>query len=179
MGREGARGEIYSYGLRNPWRFSFDRETGDLTIGDVGQNAVEEIDFVRAGEGAGANFGWRVFEGSDRYTDGEEAEGAIAPVIDESHADGNCSITGGYVIRDPELPSWQRALHLRRPVPRQLRLAELPDGEPRDTRARGRVSCPRSARTPRAASTRCRSTGRSTVCASDESPASARPTRAR
>lgn len=133
VGREGARGEIYSYGLRNPWRFSFDRETGDLTIGDVGQNAVEEIDFVRRGEGAGANFGWRVFEGSDRYTEGEEAEGAIDPVIDESHADGNCSITGGYVIRDPELRSWAGEYIYGDLCRGTLRRAQLPEGEPRDT----------------------------------------------
>lgn len=131
--RAGARGEIYAYGLRNPWRFSFDRETGDLTIGDVGQNAVEEIDWVRAGEGAGANFGWRVFEGSERYTDGEEAEGAIDPVIDETHADGNCSITGGYVIRDPELRSWSGDYIYGDLCRGMLRRATLPDGEPQDT----------------------------------------------
>ena len=72
VGRAGARGEIYSYGLRNPWRFSFDRRTGDLSIGDVGQNAVEEIDFVRRGKGRGANFGWRPFEGRSRFTPGRE-----------------------------------------------------------------------------------------------------------
>ena len=115
--REGARGEIYAYGLRNPWRFSFDRTTGDLTIGDVGQNEVEEIDFVRSGEGSGANFGWRVFEGSSRFTEGEEAEGAIEPVIDATHEDGYCSITGGYVVRDPAVPSYSREVHLRRSVP--------------------------------------------------------------
>jgi glucose/arabinose dehydrogenase len=106
-GRRGARPEIYSYGLRNPWRFSFDRRTGDLTIGDVGQNEIEEIDFVRRGRGRGANFGWRVFEGRTRYTEGERAPGAIMPVITESHSDGNCSITGGVVIRDPKLPAWR------------------------------------------------------------------------
>ncbi|MEZ0293633.1 MAG: sorbosone dehydrogenase family protein, partial [Solirubrobacteraceae bacterium] len=61
VGRSGARGEVYSYGLRNPWRFAFDRRTGDLSIGDVGQNAYEEIDSVRRGAGRGANFGWRPF----------------------------------------------------------------------------------------------------------------------
>ena len=76
MNRAGARPEIYSYGLRNPWRFSFDRKTGDLVIGDVGQDAVEEIDFVRRGKGKGANFGWRVFEGRSRYKPGESAPGA-------------------------------------------------------------------------------------------------------
>ena len=79
MGRSGARGEIYAYGLRNPWRYSFDRSTGDLAIGDVGQDKVEEIDFVRKGKGRGANFGWRVFEGRSRYTEGESAPGAVAP----------------------------------------------------------------------------------------------------
>ena len=83
--RAGARGEVYAYGLRNPWRFSFDRRTGDLTIGDVGQNAFEEIDFVRRGAGRGANFGWRPFEGRSRYTPGESAPGAVAPVIVRSH----------------------------------------------------------------------------------------------
>src|SRR3954471_5602111 len=105
VGRAGARGEIYAYGLRNPWRFSFDRRTGDLSIGDVGQDAVEEIDFVRKGGGKGANFGWRVFEGRSRYTSGERAPGALPPVITRSHADGWCSITGGVVVRDPALRS--------------------------------------------------------------------------
>jgi glucose/arabinose dehydrogenase len=102
-GRAGARPEVYAYGLRNPWRFSFDRRTGDLSIGDVGQNAVEEIDFVRRGRGRGANFGWRVFEGRSRYTPGESAPGSVRPVITRSHANGWCSITGGVVVRDPAL----------------------------------------------------------------------------
>ena len=103
-GRAGARGEIYSYGLRNPWRFSFDRRTHDLSIGDVGQDQVEEIDFVRAGRGAGANFGWRPFEGNRRNFD-EPAPGAIRPVITHTHANGWCSITGGYVVRDRRVPA--------------------------------------------------------------------------
>jgi glucose/arabinose dehydrogenase len=101
VGRAGARGEVYAYGLRNPWRFSFDRRTGDLTIGDVGQNAWEEISFVR--DGAGANFGWRPFEGRSRYAPGESAPGHVAPVIVRSHNAGNCSITGGVVVRDRAL----------------------------------------------------------------------------
>jgi glucose/arabinose dehydrogenase len=104
VGRGGARGEIYSYGLRNPWRFSFDRRTGDLSIGDVGQNEVEEIDFVRRGTGRGANFGWRPFEGRSRYAPGESAPGHVPPVITRSHGQGWCSITGGVVVRDPKLP---------------------------------------------------------------------------
>jgi glucose/arabinose dehydrogenase len=102
-GRSGARPEIYSYGLRNPWRFSFDRATGDLTIADVGQDAIEEIDFARRGEASGANYGWRPFEGTRRVYD-EPAPDAVAPVIQLTHSDGNCSVTGGYVVRDKALP---------------------------------------------------------------------------
>ena len=103
VGRSGARGEIYSYGLRNPWRFSFDRRTRDLAIGDVGQNEVEEIDFVRSGRGK--NFGWRPFEGRSRYTPGETAPGHVRPVIQRFHSKGNCSITGGVVVRDRAVPA--------------------------------------------------------------------------
>jgi glucose/arabinose dehydrogenase len=105
VGRSGARPEIYSYGLRNPWRFSFDRATADLTIGDVGQNAVEEIDFVTRGRGRGANFGWRVFEGNRRNYSGESAPGHVRPVITYGLGGGNCAVTGGYVVRDRSLGS--------------------------------------------------------------------------
>jgi glucose/arabinose dehydrogenase len=104
VGRSGARPEIYAYGLRNPWRFSFDRATGDLTIADVGQDAVEEVDFVRKDRGRGANFGWRPWEGRSRNFD-EPAPGAISPVITHSHGEGFCSITGGYVVRDRAVPA--------------------------------------------------------------------------
>jgi glucose/arabinose dehydrogenase len=102
--RRAPRPQIVGYGLRNPWRFSFDRRTGDLSIGDVGQEEVEEIDFVRRGRGRGANFGWRVFEGNERYAPGESAPGAVRPVITRLHKDGWCSITSGVVVRDPRLP---------------------------------------------------------------------------
>jgi glucose/arabinose dehydrogenase len=98
-GRRGANAAVYSYGLRNPWRFSFDRKTGDLVIADVGQDEWEEIDFVRRGHGRGANFGWNAFEGTHRYDTGTSAPGHISPVIEHSHASGFCSITGGYVLR--------------------------------------------------------------------------------
>lgn len=103
-GRSGARAAIWAYGLRNPYRFSFDRLTGDLVIGDVGQNAQEEVDFARAGTGAGANYGWRVFEGDRRYSAGR-APGAVRPRLVTRHSDGYCSIIGGYVVRDRALPS--------------------------------------------------------------------------
>jgi glucose/arabinose dehydrogenase len=102
--RRGARGEIYAYGLRNPWRFSFDRSTGDLAIADVGQDDVEEVDFVPRGAGRGANFGWSRFEGRHRLHRGS-AHGIVMPVIQRLHSRGNCSITGGYVVRDRRLPS--------------------------------------------------------------------------
>ncbi|HEY8638546.1 MAG TPA: PQQ-dependent sugar dehydrogenase, partial [Solirubrobacteraceae bacterium] len=100
--RSGARGEIYAYGLRNPWRFSFDRSTGDLTIGDVGQDDVEEVDFARRGRARGVNYGWRPFEGR-RQNFNEPAPGAVFPVITHTHAAGWCSVTGGYVVRDHAL----------------------------------------------------------------------------
>jgi len=112
-GRSGARPEIYAYGLRNPYRFSFDRRGGDLTIGDVGESAVEEIDYVpspgraRAPRG-GYNFGWDVFEGRRRF-EGGSAPGYVPPVITHPQGDGFCSIIGGYVVRDPALGrGWTR-----------------------------------------------------------------------
>jgi glucose/arabinose dehydrogenase len=104
VGRSGARPEIYAYGLRNPWRFSFDRTAGNLTIGDVGQDAVEEIDFVGKDGARGANFGWRPWEGRRRNFD-EPAPDAIFPVITHTHDAGFCSITGGYVVRDRSVPA--------------------------------------------------------------------------
>jgi glucose/arabinose dehydrogenase len=102
-GQGGARGEIWSYGLRNPYRFSFDRKTGALTIGDVGQNSWDEVDFPR-NSGRGANFGWSVFEANDRFRPGS-APGHVKPVIRSQlgTSDGNCALIGGYVVRDSSL----------------------------------------------------------------------------
>jgi glucose/arabinose dehydrogenase len=106
-GRGGARGEVYAYGLRNPYRFSFDRSRGHLTVGDVGQDEVEEIDFVPGRDGGraptgGYNFGWDVFEGRSSF-EGGRARGHVPPVIHHDQGGGFCSIIGGYVIRDPSL----------------------------------------------------------------------------
>jgi len=104
VGRAG-RNEIYVYGLRNPWRFSFDRRRGHLTVGDVGQAEVEEIDFVRNTRGrghaprGGYNFGWSVFEGTHRFRAGS-APGHRRPVLQKLHSRGYCTMIGGYVIRD-------------------------------------------------------------------------------
>ena len=110
VGRTGARGEIWAYGLRNPWRFSFDRRTGDLAIADVGQTDWEEIDFAPApGRGRGTNYGWGCWEGRHPYegnafrTQCTPLPSQVAPVHEYSHSRG-CSITGGYVVRDPTLP---------------------------------------------------------------------------
>ncbi|HEX9333059.1 MAG TPA: PQQ-dependent sugar dehydrogenase [Anaerolineales bacterium] len=90
--------EIWAYGLRNPWRISFDRATGDLYIGDVGQNMWEEIDFLPKGSPGGANFGWSFREGAHDYKGGGP-EGLIEPIAEYSHPEGGCSVIGGYVYR--------------------------------------------------------------------------------
>ncbi len=101
----GAKPEIWAYGLRNPWRFSFDRVTGDLWTGDVGQDAWEEIDHVRAGK-AGVNYGWNTREGRHPFQGGRTARGRITdPVADYAHGSAGCSVTGGFVYRGASVPS--------------------------------------------------------------------------
>ena len=99
--------ETWLYGVRNPWRFSFDRDNDDLWIGDVGQDEWEEIDRLPAadGGGKGANLGWSEMEGSHPYNDGTEPDGAVLPVYEYAHGDeeGGCSITGGAVYRGTEV----------------------------------------------------------------------------
>jgi len=103
----GGRPEIFAYGLRNPWRFSFDRQTGELWAADVGQNEWEEIDIVKRG----GNYGWRVMEGTHCFLprDGCARDGLIPPVADYGHEKGRCSITGGYVYRGSRLPAMRGA----------------------------------------------------------------------
>jgi glucose/arabinose dehydrogenase len=100
-GVAGARGEIWATGLRNPWRFSFDRKTGGLFIADVGQGAWEEVDVQPTESTGGENYGWRLTEGNHCYapSTGCPTEGITFPVVEYSHAGGNCSITGGFVYR--------------------------------------------------------------------------------
>jgi glucose/arabinose dehydrogenase len=110
VGATDARAEIWAWGLRNPWRFTFDRATGDLYIGDVGQSEREEIDVATAADGAGRgrNYGWAITEG-DRCLGGEGCDrtGLTDPLVSYSHADGSCSVTGGYVYRGPAIPALQ------------------------------------------------------------------------
>ncbi len=99
--RRSAKWQIVGLGLRNPWRFSFDRANGDLYIGDVGQGNWEEIDYrPRAQISALANYGWKAFEGRARYSNTALGPGQlVAPIHVYSHAESNCSVTGGYVYR--------------------------------------------------------------------------------
>ncbi|HXE45003.1 MAG TPA: PQQ-dependent sugar dehydrogenase [Conexibacter sp.] len=103
VGVRGVRPEIYAYGLRNPWRFSFDRATADMVIGDVGQDRVEEVDFRTRETARGVNFGWRAYEGTRVEDPSLHIHGDVKPVLQYSHAGGACAVTGGYVVRDPRL----------------------------------------------------------------------------
>src|SRR4051794_7337741 len=96
--------EVFALGLRNPWRFSFDRATGDVTIADVGQDQYEEVDFVKSGTLRGKNFGWSKYEGFHSYYGGSVSN-YVKPLIERAHSDGYCSITGGYIVRDRSLKS--------------------------------------------------------------------------
>ena len=99
---DNAQPEIWSYGWRNPWRFSFDRMTGDMWVGDVGQNAVEEVSFEKADTTGGLNYGWRCFEGDEAYDQSGECDGPfVGPMITRDHSTGDRSITGGYRYRGP------------------------------------------------------------------------------
>src|SRR5688572_27132914 len=97
--------EIWHYGLRNPWRISFDSLTGDLYIGDVGGGQWEEIDFLEAGSPGGTNFGWDFREGAHDH-EGNAPAGLTDPVAEYSHSEGGCSVTGGYVYRGETMPEW-------------------------------------------------------------------------
>ncbi|MEA2273837.1 MAG: hypothetical protein QOI98_2545 [Solirubrobacteraceae bacterium] len=101
--RRGMRDEIWAYGLRNPWRFSFDRGTGALVLGDVGQEAYEEIDYRPRGRGRGANFGWSAFEGNHRLNRAVSARRHVRPIHTYGR-DNGCAVIAGYVVRDPALP---------------------------------------------------------------------------
>ncbi len=104
-GQSASRNEIWASGVRNPWRFSFDREAGLLYVADVGQSALEEINVVPAGS-AGLNYGWNVMEGSRCYgpAQGCSRTGLVVPVLEYDHSEG-CSVTGGYVYRGSRIPA--------------------------------------------------------------------------
>ncbi len=100
------RDEVWALGLRNPWRYSFDRSTGDLWIADVGQNQIEEVNVVRFGSVGGLNFGWPIMEGASCFQQVRcDQAGLELPVVTYSHGGGDCSITGGYVYRGAQFPA--------------------------------------------------------------------------
>lgn len=107
-GQAGAREEIWAYGLRNPWRFSFDRATGDLYLGDVGQNAFEEVDYQPGGSAGGENYGWPYLEGRRVNTEANDAApdgfSSVPPLTSYAQEVGGCTVVGGYVYRGPSLP---------------------------------------------------------------------------
>lgn len=108
-GVAGARPEIWAYGLRNPWRFSFDRATGDLYIADVGQNNWEEVNWQPAGSAGGENYGWNIMEGTHCYPASSACNktGLVLPIIEYAHtSEHGCSITGGHVYRGEQMPEW-------------------------------------------------------------------------
>jgi glucose/arabinose dehydrogenase len=142
IGVDGARPEIWSIGLRNPWRFSFDRSTGDLWIADVGQGQWEEVDVAWAadGGGRGMNFGWSAWEGNHRFNDDQSPDGVTPPIHEYEHVGADCSISGSALYRGSAIPAlvgWYvfadycsgqvRALQIAdRAVAKQLSLAHAP-----------------------------------------------------
>lgn len=106
VGVAGYRPEIWALGMRNPWRFSFDRANGDLYIGDVGQNDYEEVDFQSATSNGGENYGWNEMEGKHCYLSGCTTAGMVLPVAEYTHSLG-CSITGGFIYRGAAQPGLQ------------------------------------------------------------------------
>jgi glucose/arabinose dehydrogenase len=123
----GGRAEIFAYGLRNPWRFSFDRATGDLWVADVGQSAIEEINVVPLAEAAGVNFGWNRLEGS-RPFEGDPPAEHVLPVFEYDRG-GGCSVTGGYVYRGSQIAGLQGAYLFGDYCAGQVRALVQRDGE--------------------------------------------------
>lgn len=138
---EGGAPEVWTYGLRNPWRFSFDRLTGDLWVADVGQEEREEITFLPAergtGAGRGANLGWPEVEGDQPYEGGTAPADAVAPIHVYSHDGGACSVTGGFVYRGARVPQLQGVYLYADYCVGQIRGLAVRDGEVRDDRELG------------------------------------------
>jgi glucose/arabinose dehydrogenase len=136
----GGRPEIWIYGVRNPWRFSFDTATNDLWVADVGQNKIEEIDWLPAsneGAGRGANLGWSIKEGDTTFHDGTDPGNLVDPVFEYSHEGQNCSISGGYVYRGRDIPALQGAYLFGDYCTADIRALVLQDGAVADERELG------------------------------------------
>ena len=162
----GGAPEVWAYGLRNPWRFSFDRATGDLWIGDVGQDAFEEIDLLprASGGGRGANLGWSEMEGVEPYEGGREPPGHVRPIFTYGRDGGGCSVTGGFVYRGAAIPPLQGTYVYGDYCIGELRGLLVENGAVADERGLGQVvpNSSASARTTPASCTPSRSTVSST-----------------
>ncbi|MFF0508698.1 PQQ-dependent sugar dehydrogenase [Streptomyces fimicarius] len=124
-----AKDEIWSYGLRNPWRFSFDAGTGDLLIGDVGQSDWEEIDWAPADSTGGENYGWSSMEGTHPFRGGTEPANHVPPVHEYDRTGLGCSVTGGFVYRGEALPDLQGSYVFSDYCDGTLRTLQMADGE--------------------------------------------------
>jgi glucose/arabinose dehydrogenase len=102
VGKANVRGEVWDYGLRNPWRFWIDPVTGDMYIGDPGLGGPEELDYVEGNQG-GLDFGWPCFQGTDPFDSTRQCDQPVPPVFEYDHGDGRCAVIGGVVVRDPRL----------------------------------------------------------------------------
>jgi glucose/arabinose dehydrogenase len=105
LGVQGARPEIWAYGLRNPWRFWIDHETRAMFVGDAGNERREEVDYLPLDQSAGANLGWPCFEGTLPFDDTVTCAGAVPPLLDYPRESGYCAVIGGVVWRDPRIPA--------------------------------------------------------------------------
>ncbi|MEU4175808.1 PQQ-dependent sugar dehydrogenase [Streptomyces sp. NPDC026589] len=124
-----AKDEIWSYGLRNPWRFSFDAGTGDLLIGDVGQSDWEEIDWAPADSEGGENYGWSSMEGTHPFRGGTEPANHVPPVHEYDRTGLGCSVTGGFVYRGDALPDLRGSYVFSDYCDGTLRTLQLENGE--------------------------------------------------
>lgn len=107
VGSDEGADEVWSWGWRNPWRFSFDRVTDDMYIGDVGQAQWEEVNFEPADNTGGLNYGWNFFEATTVYQGGGDQSATVIPFAEYNHAGGSCSVTAGYTYRGEALPDWE------------------------------------------------------------------------
>ena len=136
----GGSPEIWLYGVRNPWRFSFDTATEDLWVADVGQNDVEEIDWLPSandGAGRGVNLGWNIKEGDTTFHGGEASGSLVDPVFEYTHEGQNCSVTGGYVYRGQDVPALRGAYIFGDYCTADIRALVLQDGAVADERELG------------------------------------------
>jgi glucose/arabinose dehydrogenase len=137
VGVTGAMPEIWAYGLRNPWRFSFDRSTGDLWTADVGQDSWEEVDFQPAAEPGGENYGWNLTEGNHPYNGGTPPPNWTRPVFEYSHNNGACAVIGGYVYRGAAIPALAGYYLFVDLCQGRLRAFQLSNGKPTNLQTLG------------------------------------------